>query len=70
MLCPQTCGCADPRSPLALALPLNGCGDRCVLSGAYREALAALPCEDLVRCFERGTSAACTEYALVILSIT
>lgn len=46
-LCPQTCGCTDPRSALALGLPSSGCGDRCVRSGVYLDALSTLPCEDV-----------------------
>ena len=46
-LCPQTCGCSDPRGPLALSLPEQGCGEQCVRSGVYRAALDDLPCEDV-----------------------
>ena len=46
-LCPQTCGCDQPRSPLALSLPSSGCGDRCPRSGTYLDALDALRCEDV-----------------------
>ena len=46
-VCPQTCGCATPRSPLALSQPNSGCPLRCIQSTPYREALQSLPCEDV-----------------------
>ena len=46
-LCPETCGCDAPRSPLVLSLPSSGCGDRCVRSGRYLDRRQQLPCEDL-----------------------
>ena len=46
-LCPQTCGCDQPRSALALSLPRNGCPERCKSTAAYKAAIAGLPCEDL-----------------------
>ena len=46
-LCPITCGCDAPWAPLALSLPASGCGARCLDSGTYLDAKAALPCEDL-----------------------
>ena len=48
-LCPQTCGCNDPRSPLALFDGAAGCGDQCTRSGVYRSRLDELPCEDVAR---------------------
>ena len=46
-ICPETCGCDRPRSPLALFLPESGCPARCRESTTYRAALAATPCEDV-----------------------
>ena len=46
-LCPNTCGCNDPTSPLALFNTDSGCGDQCVRSGVYRQKLGELPCEDV-----------------------
>ena len=46
-LCPQTCGCSEPRSALALFTPHGGCGDKCMVAGEYRAARAALPCTDV-----------------------
>ena len=46
-ICPHTCGCDQPQSPLALFLPESGCPDRCHRSTTYRDALAATPCEDV-----------------------
>ena len=46
-LCPRECGCAAPRSPLALSAPESGCGDNCWRSTEYAAALDALPCEDV-----------------------
>ena len=46
-VCPQTCGCSSPRSPLALSQPSSGCSSMCPLSGDYRSKRAALPCEDI-----------------------
>ena len=46
-ICPVTCGCSDPLSPLALSLPKSGCGDRCKKSGAYLQRRKELPCEDM-----------------------
>ena len=48
-ICPQTCGCDQPQSPLALFLPGNGCPRNCVRSTTFRTALATVPCEDLPR---------------------
>ena len=48
-LCPLTCGCDDPRSRLFSAHPREGCGDACTRMGSYRDALDALPCEDVER---------------------
>ena len=45
-LCPLTCGCHDPLAPLALSLPGSGCGDQCMRTGAYLDALASMPCRD------------------------
>ena len=45
-LCPLTCGCHDPFAPLALSLPGSGCGDQCMRTGAYLDALAGMPCRD------------------------
>ena len=47
-LCPETCGCDAPRSPLALSLPMSGCGDKCVRSGKYLARRMALPCADML----------------------
>ena len=46
-LCPVTCGCDDPRSSLALGLPLSGCGDQCYKSVPFLRALDETPCEDI-----------------------
>ena len=46
-LCPTTCGCTTPQSPLALFTPDQGCPSRCVESTQYREALANTPCVDI-----------------------
>jgi hypothetical protein len=46
-VCPQTCGCSEPRSPLALFAPRGGCGDKCMVAGEYRAARAALSCADV-----------------------
>lgn len=46
-LCPSTCGCDDPHAPLALSLPISGCGARCARSGPYLERRAALNCTDM-----------------------
>lgn len=48
-LCPKTCGCAQPRGSLALALPSSGCGSSCVRTGEYTSEKAKLPCEDVSR---------------------
>ena len=45
-ICPRTCGCHLPRSTLALLLPESGCPFRCRKITVYRDALAAMPCED------------------------
>ena len=47
MLCPKTCGCDNPRSPLALSLPSMGCPERCDRTAEYKVALAPIPCEDI-----------------------
>ena len=47
MVCPATCGCDLPRSPLALSLPLSGCPTRCDRTVRYKIAMAELPCEDV-----------------------
>ena len=46
-LCPDTCGCNKPQHPLALALPLSGCGRQCRKSGSYAQRLREQPCEDV-----------------------
>ena len=46
-VCPNTCGCNDPKSPLALFNADSGCGDQCVRSGVYRAKLDEIPCEDV-----------------------
>ena len=46
-ICPQTCGCDQPRSSLALSLPESGCPRSCELSTRYRDALHDMPCEDV-----------------------
>ena len=46
-LCPNTCGCNDPTSPLALFAGEQGCGDQCRRSGVYTQLLDELPCEDV-----------------------
>ena len=46
-LCPQTCGCDDPLSDLALYLPASGCGEQCARAGPYIERRRALPCTDV-----------------------
>ena len=48
-ICPLTCGCAQPRGPLALSLPENGCPVNCLSTTNYRTALAEMPCEDVAR---------------------
>jgi len=48
-ICPETCGCDQPRSPLALFLPESGCPAKCLASTTYRVALAEMPCEDVAR---------------------
>ena len=45
--CPVTCGCSDPRSPLALSLPESGCGSQCHRVPSYLENLRNQPCEDV-----------------------
>ena len=45
--CPQTCGCDDPLSDLALYLPASGCGEQCARAGPYIERRRALPCTDV-----------------------
>jgi len=45
-MCPQTCGCDNPRAGLLLSRPENGCGLQCLKSGAYLARRRALPCED------------------------
>jgi hypothetical protein len=47
-LCPVTCGCDDPTSPLVLSLPTSGCSEHCTRVAKYSEALAKQPCQDLV----------------------
>ena len=47
MMCPATCGCDLPRSPLALSLPLSGCPEGCKRTARYKVELAQLPCEDV-----------------------
>ena len=46
-LCPQTCGCDDPLSPLTLFQPDAGCGASCTTSGRYLARRQAMPCVDL-----------------------
>ena len=46
-ICPGVCGCDDPRAPLALSYPRDGCGESCTRGEKYRQALDALPCEDV-----------------------
>ena len=46
-LCPVTCGCSHPRSPLTLFMPESGCPSSCLRSGHYLAKRRALPCEDL-----------------------
>ena len=48
-LCPITCGCDDPLSPLALFGSNNGCPSTCLQSGAYLKRIARMPCEDAAR---------------------
>ena len=45
--CPQTCGCDDPLSDLALYQPASGCGEQCARAGPYIERRRALPCTDV-----------------------
>ena len=47
MMCPVTCGCDQPRSPLALSLDSEGCPTRCKSTAAYKVALQTTPCEDV-----------------------
>lgn len=51
--CPSSCGCDYPLSPLALSLPYWGCPEG-AKSGAFREHLAALPCEDVTNVSSYG----------------
>jgi hypothetical protein len=46
-LCPATCGCNSPLSPLALYLPGGGCGKHCMRSGYYLDQRASMSCTDL-----------------------
>lgn len=45
-LCPQTCGCSDPRAGLFLVRPMYGCPNACILSRGFREKVDAIPCMD------------------------
>ena len=46
MLCPVTCGCKDPYSPLVLCGTNFGCGSSCRDQPEYKRILKDLPCED------------------------
>lgn len=46
-LCPQSCGCSDPRSALALSSTISGCPSTCDKTPGYLHALAELPCKDV-----------------------
>jgi len=52
--CPETCGCDQPLSSLALFTPASGCSSACttpprepLAHTAFTVALAAMPCEDI-----------------------
>lgn len=45
-MCPVTCGCADPLSPLILTAAQFGCGAPCKRTTEYTSNLEAMPCED------------------------
>ena len=47
MMCPSTCRCDEPRSPLALSLPTSGCPAGCKRTVRYKVEMAQLPCEDV-----------------------
>ena len=47
MVCPVTCGCSDPQSPLAIHLPISGCPSRCDRTSSFKKQMAELPCEDV-----------------------
>ena len=46
-ICPITCGCDSPRSPLALYLPTAGCPPSCWGTTRYRAELTTTPCLDI-----------------------
>ena len=46
-LCPITCGCDQPRGPLALTLPNGGCPETCALVPTYTNVMDTIPCEDV-----------------------
>lgn len=46
-LCPQTCGCAEPRSSLVLFTPSSGCATQCTQTPEFRAAVASTPCIDV-----------------------
>jgi hypothetical protein len=45
-LCPETCGCDDPTSNLALVSASQGCPAICRFSDLYRDKMASLECAD------------------------
>ena len=46
-LCSDTCGCSNPRSSLALSLPMSGCGSTCARSGKHAQVLQNISCVDV-----------------------
>ena len=46
-LCSVTCGCADPRSNLALWAPTEGCPKTCLGSGQFKGTLNDIACKDV-----------------------
>ena len=46
MLCPVTCGCSDPETPLVLSGAGYGCGPSCRKNQEYTRVLNQMPCRD------------------------